>query len=117
MARFADYEPGHRSGAPPKDLLIRDAVAADVPALAEIRATRGDATAEQARPGLERLLARAARGEALVLVAETSGAVAAFGMRRAVRPSPRRPPPLRARGVWHPDASFTGGAGILFVTA
>jgi ribosomal protein S18 acetylase RimI-like enzyme len=174
MARFADYEPGRTSAAPPADLRIRDATANDVPALAAIRATRGDCTEERAREGFERSLARVAKGEMLVLVAETQGAVAAFGCAARFDPAPEAPQPcapagwylagvvvapaMRRRGIaasltrarlerlkrpvyyfanelnrasidlhapfgfreltrdfWHPDAKFTGGAGILFV--
>lgn len=175
VARFAEYEPGLCSGPPPKDLGIRDALPSDIPAMAEIRATRGDRTAEQARGGFERLLARVAAGEALALVAETEGAVAGFGCAARFAPPPGAPlhcapagwylagvvvaPAMRRRGIaaaltrarldrlarpvyyfansanrasialhepfgfeevtrsfWHPDATFTGGVGILFVT-
>jgi ribosomal protein S18 acetylase RimI-like enzyme len=175
MARFADYEPGRRAGALPPDLSIRPATAADIPALAEIRATRGHRTAEQARTGFERTLARASKGEMIVLVAETEGAVAGFGCAARFDPPPDAPlhcapagwylagvvvsPARRRRGIaaaltrarldrlappvyyfanssnrasidlharfgfteltrefWHPDATFTGGVGILFVT-
>lgn len=175
MARFAEYEPLRRSGPPPADLRIRDALPADVPAMAGIRATRGDCTAEQARGGFERLLGRVAAGEALALVAEARGAVLGFGCAARFTPPPGAPlhcapagwylagvvvaPAMRRTGIaaaltrarldrlarpvyyfanstnlasidlhapfgfeeltrsfWHPDATFQGGVGILFVT-
>jgi len=174
VGKFADYEPGRGAGPPPEDLRIRDAMAEDVPAIADIRASRGDTTADQAREGTTRLLARVATGDLLLLVAETAGAVAAYGCAARFVPPPEAPLPCapagwylagvvvapaeRRRGIanaltrarldrmprpayyfanarnrasidlhrpfgfteltrtfWHPDAKFTGGAGILFV--
>jgi len=176
MTRFAKYEPDRTSESPPPDLSIRDATDEDVAALADIRATRGDVTPEKARAGFERCLVRVARGEMILLVAETGGAVAAYGSAARFDPPPGAPPNCtpagwylsgvvvapahRRRGIaraltharmdrlatrahevyyfanelnrasidlhtsfgfreltrdfWHPDATFTGGAGILY---
>jgi ribosomal protein S18 acetylase RimI-like enzyme len=174
MARFAEYEPGRRAGPPPPDLRIRDAEERDLDTIAAIRATRGDVPAEKARKGLQKLLLRVEAGEMVLLVAETAGAVAAYGCAARFEPPPGAPhdcapagwylagvvvaPALRRRGIaaaltgarlsrlprpvyyfanelnsasidlhrpvgfveltrafWHPDATFTGGKGILFV--
>lgn len=177
MGRFAPYEPGARSQPAPEDLRVRDATEADLPALAAIRSERDGLAPERARAIFERCLERVASAEMLLLVAETGGAVVAYGCAARFDPAPDAPPPCapagwylagvvvapahRRRGIAraltrarldrlaarasrvyyfanelnrasidlhatfgfreltrefrHPDAHFTGGAGILFV--
>ena len=76
MTLFADYEPEAPRRALPDDLVLRDATALDLPALAALRAARGDASLAEAREAFERQVGRGA----LVVVAVTAGVPVAYGV-------------------------------------
>lgn len=76
MAEFARYRPGRRRTGEGATIDVRIAEAGDVEAIAAIHGDRQGVEIEEARRRVERWLSSP---DSLVLVAEVSGAVAAYG--------------------------------------
>ena len=133
---FAEYRPrpGAEPAALPETLLIRDAVPADLAAMARIAQERngGDVAAH------EGALERQMRDGSIVLAAAVGGRVVGYGKAGVFTPPADAPgncapagwyltgvtiaPEMRRRGIgleltrdfWFPGTTFTGGVGILF---